>query len=144
MTEVITGTVTHVNGRMASVRVDQSDWCSRCGVKIWCQPEREEFGTISVQNKLDVQVGQRVLISEKSKYLLKISVLQYGIPLIGFVMGIVLVHASGLKIETLPAELCMFLGGVLGVILAGIFSNFWAKSIARKEQHYCEIKEIIG
>lgn len=144
MTEVTSGTVTRVNGSKASVRVEQTDGCDRCGVKIWCHPERDELTTISVHNNLNAQVGQKVLISEKSTYLLKISVLQYGIPLIGFVAGIVVVYAAGLTIKILPDELSMFMGGVIGVLLAGIFSYFWAKRIARKGEHYCEIREIIG
>lgn len=144
MSEVRSGTVTKVNGSTASVRVEQTNGCDRCGVKIWCHPERDELATISVHNNLNAQVGQRVLVSEKSTYLLKISVLQYGIPLMGFVTGIAVVYAAGFRIEILPDELSMFIGGVIGVLLAGIFSYFWAKRIARKGEHYCEISEIIG
>ena len=144
MTAVRNGTVIHVDGPMASVRVEQTDGCARCGATIWCQSERGEVTTISVQNNLNAQVGQKVLISEKYDSFVKISVLQYGIPLVGFVLGIVVVSAGGFTIETLPEELCMFLGGILGLLIGGILSYFWAKRIARQGEHYCEIREIIG
>jgi len=129
---------------MASVRVDQADLCGSCGAKILCHPEKDEFGTILVQNNLNAQVGQRVLISEKSDLLLKISILQYGIPLVGFLLGIFFVYLSGLRIKTLPPELSMFIGGLLGLLSAGIFSHFWARTIAGRGGHYCKISEIIG
>ena len=144
MTEVKSGTVTQVNGPTASVRVDQTDWCSSCGVKSVCHPEKEGFGTILVQNNLNAQVGQKVLISERSEILLKISILQYGIPLVGFLLGVFVVYLSGLGIKTLPQELCMFLGGLLGLLSAGIFSHFWARTMASRGGHHCEIREIIG
>ena len=144
MAEVKSGTVTHTNEGTASVKIDRTDWCGTCGMKIWCHPEKDDEGTIFVQNTLNAQVGQKVLISEKSEFLLKISILQYGIPLVGFLLGIILTYLSGVEIRAFPKELCMFLGGLFGLFLAGVVSYVWARTIADRGEYYCEIREIIG
>jgi positive regulator of sigma E activity len=144
MAEVKSGTVIHTNKGTASVRIDRADWCGTCDMKIWCHPEKDDVGTILVQNSLNAQVGQKVLISEKSEFLLKISILQYGIPLVGFLLGVILTYIVGVEIRTFPQELCLFLGGLLGLFLAGLASYLWARTIADRGEYYGEIREIIG
>jgi positive regulator of sigma E activity len=144
MAERKSGTVTHTNEHTAAVRLDRPDWCGTCAMKVWCHPEKDDVGTILVQNSLNAQVGQQVLVSEKSEFLLKISILQYGIPLVGFLLGIVFTYLAGVEIRTFPEELCLFLGGLLGLFLAGAVSYVWARTMAHKGQYYGEIREIIG
>jgi positive regulator of sigma E activity len=98
--------------------------CDSCGVKIICVPESDQKRIIEVYNKCQAKVGDKVLISEKENFLIRLAILQYLIPLLGFLTGIIGFNTIDWKLQFLPKELCLFLGGITGLIISFFIARY--------------------
>jgi positive regulator of sigma E activity len=137
-----TGTVIGVEGDCALVELSVQAACDACGARVICVPDTSGRRRIKVSNPLNAQIGNRVAISEASQFLLKLSVLQYGIPLLGFLVGIFSIHFSNMSLNGIPDEVIAFLGGVAGLIGGAFFSRYWANRIAEQDSHFFTICKI--
>ena len=135
-----TGTITQIDDSFVTISIDSTDDCKDCGIRFLCSPGSEKDKTITLENSIDAKVGDRVSISEASNILLKLSLLQYGLPLIGFLIGIVV--GTQLNIKLQPIEFYQFLCGLFGLGLAGIISFLIIKRMAKKPDNYFKFKKI--
>lgn len=135
-----TGIVTNINGNYATIIIDMDDSCKTCGIRFLCSPGSDKDKIITLENTIDAKVGDRVAISEASNILLKLSFLQYGLPLIGFLLGIII--AIQFTINLQPVELYQFLCGLLGLGLAGVISYMIIKGMAKKPGKYLKFEKI--
>lgn len=135
-----TGIVTNINGNYATITIDTDDSCKTCGIRFLCSPGSDKDKIITLENTIDAKVGDRVAISEASNILLKLSFLQYGLPLIGFLLGIII--AIQFTINLQPVELYQFLCGLLGLGLAGVISYMIIKGMAKKPGKYLKFEKI--
>ncbi len=135
-----TGIITKIDDNFATIIIDSTDDCKDCGIRFLCSPGSENQKTITLENTINAKVGDRVSISEASNILLKLSFLQYGLPLIGFLLGIII--ATQLNISLQPVELYQFLCGLLGLGSAGVISYIIIKGMAKKPGKYFKFEKI--
>lgn len=137
------GVVTSLQNGDAVVELSFQEACESCGAKMLCVPDSRGKRQLRVENKINARVGNQVSIIEKSNYLLVISFLQYGLPLIGFMAGITILYGIDLSSLLLPKELIMFLGGLSGLIICAFISRYFVGRIAGKGHRLFEISGII-
>ena len=124
------GIITEIDGNILHISIKTEDNCDGCGIKFLCSPKAGEDKIIKLENSIDGKVGDAVEISEASNVLLKLSFLQYGLPLFGFLIGIVI--STFLNITWRPVELFQFLFGIIGLGIAGLISYLIVKWMAKK------------
>ena len=134
------GIVTNIDSNYATITIDTDDSCKTCGIRFLCSPGSDKDKIITLENTIDAKVGDRVAVSEASNILLKLSFLQYGSPLIGFLLGIII--ATQFNISLQPVELYQFLCGLFGLGLAGIISYLIIKGMAKKPGKLFKIKRL--
>jgi sigma-E factor negative regulatory protein RseC len=134
------GLITKIDNNFATITIDSTDDCKDCGIRFLCSPGSEKEKIIRLENTIDTKVGDRVSISEASNILLKLSFLQYGLPLIGFLLGIVI--GTQIPIKLLPVEFYQFLCGLFGLGLAGLISFLIIKGMAKKPGNYFKFVKI--
>ena len=135
-----TGSITHIDNNFATIIIDSTDDCKDCGIRFLCSPGSDNQKIITLENTIEAKVGDRVAISEASNILLKLSFLQYGIPLIGFLLGIII--AAQLNIKLQPVEFYQFICGVLGLGIAGIISYLIIKRMSKKPGNYFKYEKL--
>jgi len=135
-----TGRITKIDNNFATIAIDATDDCKDCGLRFLCSPGSVKEKIIRLENTIDAKVGDRVSISEASNILLKLSFLQYGLPLIGFLLGIVIGTQIPIKLQ--PIEFYQFLCGLFGLGLAGIISYLIIKRMAKKPGNYFKFDKI--
>ena len=135
-----TGIITKIDDNIATITVDSTDDCKDCGIRFLCSPGSDNQKIITLENTIDAKVGDRVAISEASNILLKLSFLQYGSPLIGFLLGIII--ATQFTINLQPVEFYQFLYGLLGLGLAGVISYTIIKRMAKKPNNYFKFEKL--
>ncbi len=138
------GTVIQVEGDNAVVKLAPQEECKKCGAAILCKPNASADRTMKVKSKLATRIGNEVVISEPDNLLLKIYSMQYGVPFLGFVLGIFALYFLGLSTAPIPDEILMFCGGLLGLVSGGFISWIWAKRTAKNQSIYFEITKIIS
>lgn len=135
-----TGIISNIKGSYATITIDTDDSCKTCGIRFLCSPGSDKEKIITLENTIDAKIGDRVAVSEASNILLKLSFLQYGLPLIGFLLGIII--ATQLNINLQPIEFYQFLYGLLGLGLAGVTSYLIIKEMAKNPCKFFTFKKI--
>lgn len=143
-TEDEIGIVSELKDGRAVVDLNFNEACESCGAKIICVPDQKGKRRLQVENKLNAKIGNQVTIAEKSNFMLKISFLQYGLPLIGFMAAILLFSRFNIKPAGIPAELILFLAGLLGLFLSALVARKIINKIARKDTSFFKISEILS
>jgi positive regulator of sigma E activity len=141
--EIETGIVTDLQDGNAIVQLNLQAACESCGAKVLCVPDQNGKRLLRVSNSLNAQIGERVAISESGDFLLKVSAIQYGIPFIGFLLGIFLFYFLNLNIANIPAELIYFIGGLIGLGLSALISRKAAQNMAESNRSFFAITKII-
>jgi len=136
------GVVTRVAGNKAYVEIPMDESCEKCGAKILCAPGNDGEQGLPALNPLGAKVGQNVLVTESGELLLKLTMMQYGLPLIGFLLGLFAFNFWGMTLFGMPAEMFSFIGGLFGLGLGGLVSWKWAYKAGRKSNNYFTISKI--
>ncbi len=76
---------------------------------------------------MNAQPGDRIFIEQSDKQQLQLACMQYGLPLLAFILGI-LISGSIIKASLLgiPVEVWQFLVALCFVLLAGLGTRRWA------------------
>lgn len=135
-----TGTITVVSGRLVTIFLESTDNCKDCGIRYLCSPSSDKDKIITLENSINAKVGDRVSVSESSNILLKLSLLQYGFPLLGFLVGIIV--GTLIAIPWQPIELFQFLCGLLGLGFTGILSYLIIKRMAKNPYKFFKLEMI--
>ena len=136
------GIVTNVDNNSVKVKFEQKDDCKACGASVLCNPRKNNNPTLIVQNTQDVSIGDKVALKENGNLLLWLSVYQYGLPLFGFITGILISNFALRKYFNESNELVLFLGGLIGLGIAGFIAWFFIKRIARNSSHYFILEKL--
>ncbi len=136
------GIVRTVKNGTAFVAISENESCEHCGAKILCSPQGGKERGIHARNPYNACVGQHVEVSESEDLLLQLSVIQYGLPLFGFLAGVFALYLTHISLPGVAEELLYFLGGITGLGIASLFSWKWADYLARKSGFYFEITKI--
>ena len=134
------GIITEVDGNILTISIKTTDNCDGCGIKFLCSPKSGEDKIIKIENTIDGKVGDTVEVSEATNVLLILSLLQYGLPLIGFLSGIFISY--NLEFGFKPVELFQFICGLIGLGIAGGISYLLFKWIARKPDKLYRVRKV--
>lgn len=104
---------------------------------------RNEPVRIPVPNTMNLKPGDLVELTETSSFLIKLSAIQYGIPGIGFIGGLVAGYFFHPQSIPFPLEVYQFLLGLGGLILTGFTGYKWAKVLASKPENFYRIERVL-
>ena len=138
--EYETGIITEIIDSEVTVELNPNGACESCGARVVCSPNSNGKRIIKAENTIDARVGQKVKIDENSELTLKLTGFQYGIPLLGFVIGLFVSCFLNLRIEPLPIELIQFGYAMLGLIIFAAISKWYIKEFAKKHFYFFSIK----
>ncbi|MDD5582151.1 MAG: SoxR reducing system RseC family protein [Candidatus Marinimicrobia bacterium] len=105
--------------------------------------ERNKPVKIPVLNELNAKPGDLVELTETSSFLIKLSTLQYGIPGIGFIGGLLAGYFFRPHTLSFPVELYQFILGLIGLIAGGFIGYYWAKMLASKPEKFYRMEKIL-
>ena len=114
------------NGEFAEVDIIRTKPCGLCGKtqgcgnSIWGKVFSFQKRKIKIQNKINAKVGEKVKLVIEENYLLKASLLLYGLPLL-FLFGGMIASEYNLVATN---DFVVFLGGILGFTLGIILLKF--------------------
>jgi len=114
------------DGEFAEVDIIRTKPCGLCGKtqgcgnSIWGKVFSFQKRKIQIQNNINAKVGEKVKLLIEENYLLKTSLLLYGVPLF-FLFGGMIVSEYFLEVAN---DLAVFLGGVLGFLVGIILLKF--------------------
>ena len=143
-TEIETGIITSVQGTDALVTIDRQTACGSCNARVMCIPDGSGKRILKASNPLNAKVGSRVVVSETSHFLLKLSFIQYGIPLIGFLVGIILCHMANISSGIFANELILFAGGIIGLATGAVLAHHFVERMADNKNAFFIISRILG
>ncbi len=138
------GIVRLVRGGTALVEVDNLDACADCSIKMFCGQGARKQGLLPARNVIHATVGQIVGLTEYHSILVKVSFMQYAVPLLGFFLGVFIPYCSGLSIPAVADELVLFCFGLSGLFLGGAISWKWMQRVTRLHKHFFKISAIFS
>jgi len=136
------GIVRFVQGETALVEVGNLDACSDCGAKMICGQGTRKQGMLRARNVIHATVGQVVGLTESNGILLKLSLIQYGIPLVGFLLGVFIPSIFNLSVPFIASEFVLFCFGTLGLCIGGAISWKWMVQASKIYTDFFEISTI--
>ncbi|MDO9547657.1 MAG: SoxR reducing system RseC family protein [Candidatus Marinimicrobia bacterium] len=137
------GVIVDLEDNVAEIELLENDHCHSCGARMICRPGDSGKRVLKLTNTLNVKIGDRILIEQSDKNQLKLAFMQYGFPLLGFLIAIII---SGIFIKMpfagIPTEVLQFIIAVLVLILAGLLTRIWATKKAATDFSVFSMKEI--
>ena len=137
------GIVARIKEDKALVRLLQADACEQCGARIFCRPTPEGERELWVVNSINAEAGEHVKIVETDNFMLRLALMQFGVPLLGLVSGILITGCFDTSSFFIPKELAMFFGGVIGLFVGGLTTWNWSRHRAKGMTCIFEIEEIV-
>lgn len=134
------GIVIETVGNDAVIELNPQLACESCGAQLSCIPNGSGKRIFRTKNTINARIGQSIQIFEKSDMILKLSFLQYVLPMAGFISGVFLIYFSNLNYSSLPSELIMFSTGIVGLFLCAGISRIIVRQIAKSNQQLFEIR----
>ena len=128
------GVVEEIASQKAVIRIQKGSACAGCESRGSCMVMADKTVLVEVVNKLEADVGDIVELGMPSGSLMKLSLLVYFFPVIGFVAGafIAAAWAESLHMDSTTASL---LGGFIAMAI--VFSVLiWLNRGARDEEKY--------
>jgi len=94
-------------------------------------------------NTLNAKIGDRIIIEQSDKNQLKLAFMQYGLPLIGFLIAVIFtgIFIKGAVIG-IPPEVLQFIIAILVLLFAGLLTWNWANKKASTDFSVFSMKEI--
>ena len=128
------GVVEEVVQQKAVVRIQKGSSCASCESRGSCMVMADKTVMIEVDNELQADVGDRVELGMPSGSLMKLSLLVYFFPVIGFVAGafIAAAWAESLHMDSTTASL---LGGFIAMAIT-FFVLKWLSRGAQDRGEY--------
>jgi positive regulator of sigma E activity len=136
------GFVESVIDEKALISLSQSEACESCNARLICRPDSSGNRHITALNTVNARPGQTVRIEESGNLFLMLSFMQFGLPLIGLLLGIFLANGFELTLLEAPPELVMAIYGFAGLLIGGTVSWLWARKTAESISHVFEIVSI--
>jgi len=137
------GEVVEIKGDRAGIELVESNNCHSCGARMICRPGDSGKRILYLKNTLNTQIGDRILIEQSDKNQLKLAFMQYGLPLLSFLLAVLvanyLIFGSYLGI---PSDILQFGIGLVVLAIAGLISRSWAKRKAAGGFSVFSMKEI--
>ena len=94
-----------------------------CGNSIWGKIFSHKRNKLSIKNNIGVKVGDRVMLTIEENYLLRSSLLLYGLPLLFLFIGMVFMDTITQK----NSDLWVLVGAIFGMLSGLILVKFLAR-----------------
>ncbi|MBU0711819.1 SoxR reducing system RseC family protein [bacterium] len=137
------GVIVDIIDNIAEIELLENDHCHSCGARMICRPGDSGKRTLRLKNTLNAKIDDRILIEQSDKNQLQLTFMQYGFPLLGFLISIIL---AGVFIKApligIPPEVLQFTIAVLVLFLAGWLTRIWATKKASTDFSVFSMKEI--
>jgi len=120
--------VIYKEGDQVSVEIMRTKPCGLCGQtqgcgnSIWGKIFSHKRNKLSIKNNVGAKVGDRVILTIEENYLLRSSLLLYGLPLLFLFMGMVFMDTMVQKNN----DLLVLVGGIFGMLVGLILVKFLA------------------
>ena len=138
-----TGIIIDLESNIADIELPENDQCHSCVARMICRPGDSGKRILKLKNTLNAKIGDKILIEQSDKNQLKLAFMQYGFPLLAFLVAIIL---AGFFIKVpfvgIPPEILQFIIAVLILILAGLLTRYWANKKASADFSIFSMKEI--
>jgi sigma-E factor negative regulatory protein RseC len=136
------GIVKSIEGVMALVDIPRKSACEGCTAGT-CKPE-EQFMEIEAFNRAGAVTGQRVRVSVKPYSYMKGSMIVYGLPTIGLVIGAVLgKELMGRIFPGMDPDILSAVFGFGAFALSFILVKVWTNAASKKAETKPVIEEIL-
>lgn len=117
------GVIQSLDETYVNILFSSKDACDTCGLKVVCAPGKESERSLKLPRAAEFTIGQQVRVEELSNLELHLSMIQFGFPMIMFLVGLFIGYFLPLG-DVLPRELAGFI-----VACAGLGVSFF---VARK------------
>jgi positive regulator of sigma E activity len=138
------GTVIAADDHWVKVELVSKSVCHTCSAKMLCQPDRSGNRVLNIPNTLQAQVGDQVVIEQVGKSQLRLTAMQYGLPLmlfLGFsIGGSYLIKADSFGI---PRDVLLLLLGLLGIGIGGVGTYIWCKRQVKRQFSVFRLVQIL-
>lgn len=123
------GVVKEVHKNSVMVTMERQDMCGECHA---CEMiSGKKSCTLTCQSRVPCKVGDRVEVTLTNKHFLKATYIVYGIPLLGFILGILLGYSLAQIVTFGGEDIWVAIGAVIGTLI-GVGYIKWAD---RKEKY---------
>jgi len=141
--EFETGIIIGIENDIATVELQENEQCHSCGARMICHPGDSGKRVLKLQNTLNAEIGDKILIDQSEKNQLRLAFMQYGFPLLGFLVTVLI---TGLFVKNsivgIPSEVFQFIIALGALLLAGLFTRKWAVRKAATDFSVFSMKEI--
>mgnify|MGYP006279483825 CR=1 FL=1 len=138
------GIVKSIEDDYAIIILQEHEACQHCHAKVICKPGKSGQREVKLKNTIGAQKGDKVLLESSDKEHIKLTFMQYGIPLLGFFLGLFLSYQL---IDKFPFDLSHEVGSFLsGLVLLGVASfgsYIWCQSKSDSGFAVLQLREIV-
>lgn len=93
-----------------------------------CKPGQEGLREVKLKNTINASKGDKVLLESSDKEHIKLTFMQYGLPLLGFLIGLFIPYQFLDKFPfSLSRELGSFLTGLIVLGITSFLTYFWCQ-----------------
>lgn len=124
-----TGFIQSSDGEKITILFAAIDACDTCGLKVVCAPGDQTERLLTLPNTGDFQPGQKVKIEEHSNLELHLALIQFGLPMLAFLMGLLIGYFLPVH-EIMHRELSAFLVGCVGLGISFFIARRMIQRIA--------------
>ena len=82
------GVIQEITETQIAISFETKDACDTCGLKVVCAPGKSSQRRLTLPFRGNYSVGQRVQIEEIGNLELHLALIQFGIPMIAFLLGL--------------------------------------------------------
>ncbi len=126
------GVVKTVSEDRTIVELQPGEVCESCSARIICRPGKSGAHEMAVLNTIGARPGEVVELDETGNLLLILSLMQYGLPLLGLLSGVFLVYGLNLALFSIRFELLMATAGLFGLLLGGVLAYLGLGYLSRR------------
>jgi len=112
-----TGFIQSVEDSQVTILFSTGDACDTCGLKVVCAPGKQSERLLTLPQAGEFQAGQKVQVEELSNLELHLALIQFGLPMVAFLMGLFIGYVLPFQ-DILPRELSAFLLACMGLGLS--------------------------
>ena len=124
-----TGFIQSADGTEVTILFTTVDACDTCGLKVICAPGKQTERLLTLPHSGEFQPGQKVQIEEHSNLELHLALIQFGLPMLAFLIGLFIGYFLPFQ-NVLPRELSAFLVACVGLGLSFFAARHLVQNIA--------------
>ncbi|HDN59448.1 MAG TPA: hypothetical protein ENF20_05780 [Candidatus Marinimicrobia bacterium] len=138
------GLVLEKDKESVTVELFRSDACDRCAARVLCKSIETGKRVVKAISETEANIGDAVEIEQIGKNVLKISLLQYGIPLALFIITTISFYSLlKTRLSHGMLELIAFLSATAVVIISGFLIRVIFRKISRESLPMFKVIKVV-